>query len=163
MIDFNPLNNPDAFWQHLLMILGAIVLGYMIGHSTYTRKRKSLEKKLVKLSSDVESCLLQKQPLQETIFSHAHLSDVPTKDDLKILEGIGPDLEELLNSEGIYTFSQLGATPPAFLMNILQESGSKYDLHTPRTWPQQAALAHTGKWDDLKNLQDELHKGRYNA
>ena len=29
----------------------------------------------------------------------------------------------------------------------------------PKTWPQQAALAADGKWDELKVLQDELMGG----
>ena len=32
-------------------------------------------------------------------------------DDLKIIEGIGPKIEELLNNEGIYKYAQLAATP----------------------------------------------------
>lgn len=33
-------------------------------------------------------------------------------------------------------------------------------MHDPTTWPDQAALARDGKWDELKKWQDELNKGK---
>ena len=43
---------------------------------------------------------------------------------------------------------------------MLQEAGSRFQMHDPTTWPAQAALARDGKWDELKNWQDELNKGK---
>ena len=46
------------------------------------------------------------------------------------------------------------------LKDILTEAGPRYNSHNPSTWPQQAALAAAGKWDELQVLQDELNGGR---
>jgi hypothetical protein len=164
MIDLNPLNNPDALWQHLLMIFGAAVIGYIIGYISAENKRRLLQKKLHRISTDLDSCLLEKQPFaHNTIHTTASSATLRVKDDLKIIEGIGPVLEELLNSEGIYNFSQLGKTPPDQLVDILRKDGSKFQMHDPRSWPQQAALAQNGMWNELEELQKELNKGRFES
>lgn len=82
------------------------------------------------------------------------------KDDLKVVEGIGPKIEELCHNAGIYTFEQLADTSADRLKEILDAAGSRFQIHNPTTWPQQAALARDGKWDELKKWQDELNKGR---
>jgi hypothetical protein len=49
MFDLNPLADPDALWQHLVMITGAIILGYMIGHVTEKPTILYLENELAEL------------------------------------------------------------------------------------------------------------------
>lgn len=82
------------------------------------------------------------------------------KDDLKIVEGIGPKIEELCHTAGIYTFAELADTSVEKLRTILEQAGSRFQMHDPTTWPAQAELARDGKWDELKQWQDELNKGR---
>ncbi len=81
-------------------------------------------------------------------------------DDLKIIEGIGPKIAELLVAAGISTFVKLAETDVAKLREILEAAGSKFATHDPATWPQQATLAAEGKMDALKVLQDQLQGGR---
>jgi len=83
-----------------------------------------------------------------------------TKDDLKKIEGIGPKIERLLNDAGIYTWRQLADSNVDHLKEILQAAGDRYKIHDPATWPQQADLAAQGKWEELKQLQDDLIGGR---
>ncbi len=86
---------------------------------------------------------------------------VPTKkDDLKIVEGIGPKIEELFNNAGIYTFAELADTSAEKMKAILDAAGPRFQIHNPATWADQAALARDGKWDELKKWQDELYKGK---
>ncbi|WP_367914206.1 hypothetical protein [Leadbetterella sp. DM7] len=82
------------------------------------------------------------------------------KDDLKIVEGIGPKIEELFNQAGIYSFDDLANTEADRLKAILDGGGSRFQMHDPTTWPQQGALARDGKWEELKKWQEELNKGR---
>lgn len=84
----------------------------------------------------------------------------PKKDDLKVVEGIGPKIEELCNNAGIFTFAQLADTASSSIKEILTAAGSRFQMHDPTTWPEQAAMARDGKWDELKKWQDELNKGR---
>lgn len=81
-------------------------------------------------------------------------------DDLKIVEGIGPKIAELLNKEGITTWKQLSETAPDTIKGILNAAGPNFQIHDPGTWPEQARLADEGKWDDLKKYQDELSAGK---
>lgn len=81
-------------------------------------------------------------------------------DDLKIVEGIGPKIAELLNNAGITTWQGLSETAVDRLSEILDAAGPAYQIHDPGTWPQQAGLAARGEWDALKKLQDELTAGK---
>ncbi len=80
-------------------------------------------------------------------------------EDLKIVEGIGPKIEEILQGVGIKTWDQLAKTSPAQLSSILLTAGSRYKSHNPSTWPKQARMAADGQWDELKAWQDELDGG----
>ncbi|WP_340067116.1 50S ribosomal protein L21 [Ascidiimonas aurantiaca] len=80
-------------------------------------------------------------------------------DDLKKIEGIGPKIAELLAAAGIDTYAKLADTSVEKLKEVLTEAGSRYASKVPDTWPQQAALASAGKWDELAKLQDELKGG----
>lgn len=82
------------------------------------------------------------------------------KDDLKVVEGIGPKIEGLCNAAGIYSFSDLAKASADTLKGILNDAGSRFQMHDPTTWPAQSAMARDGKWDELKVWQDELNKGR---
>ncbi|MCB0589584.1 MAG: hypothetical protein KDD06_30145 [Phaeodactylibacter sp.] len=82
------------------------------------------------------------------------------QDDLKIVEGIGPKIEQLLRDAGINTWRDLAAASVERLKEILAEAGERYRLAVPDTWPKQALLAADGKWDELKELQDRLDGGR---
>jgi len=81
-------------------------------------------------------------------------------DDLKIVEGIGPKIEELLHNTGIKTWKALSDASSDSLREILDAAGSDYQIHDPGTWAQQAGLADQGKWDELKKWQDELDAGK---
>jgi predicted flap endonuclease-1-like 5' DNA nuclease len=84
------------------------------------------------------------------------------ENDLKIVEGIGPKIEELFKSSGILTWKALGKTSVDRCNKILYKAGERYRVHNPGTWPKQAKLAYEGKWQKLKNLQDKLDKGKEN-
>ncbi|GIV31475.1 MAG: hypothetical protein KatS3mg029_0826 [Saprospiraceae bacterium] len=79
---------------------------------------------------------------------------------MKKIEGIGPKIASILNEAGINTFAELAATDPEKIREILVAQGSRYQMHDPSTWPQQAALAAEGKWDELKAYQETLKGGR---
>lgn len=81
-------------------------------------------------------------------------------DDLKIVEGIGPKIEELLHKAGIKTWQKLSETSADRLKEILDAAGPNFQIHDPSTWPKQAGLAAAGKWEELKKWQDELSGGK---
>lgn len=89
-----------------------------------------------------------------------HGKKLPKKDDLKIIEGIGPKISQLLVDGGIQTWAQLGVSDPARLKKLLEAAGPKFRMHNPETWPAQAKLADDGAWQKLEEYQDDLDGGR---
>lgn len=80
--------------------------------------------------------------------------------DLKIVEGIGPKIEELMHAAGITTWAELAAADLDKLNAILDEAGPRYRIHDPGTWAKQAQLANDGAWDELQAYQDHLKGGK---
>lgn len=81
-------------------------------------------------------------------------------DDLKKVEGIGPKIAGLLNEAGIVTFADLAKAPIKKLKKVLEDAGSRFRMHDPKTWSAQAKLAAKGDWDKLKTWQGELKGGK---
>ena len=82
------------------------------------------------------------------------------QDDLKMVEGIGPKIEGLLNAGGIVTWNDLAEAPVEKVQAILDEAGPRYRMHQPKTWAKQARMADEGKWEELETYQDWLDGGR---
>ena len=83
-----------------------------------------------------------------------------TSDDLTKIEGIGKKIAALLVAENIVTFKDLSKVSVKKLKGILEVAGSKFQLHDPASWPNQAKLAAAGKWEELEALQKELIGGK---
>lgn len=171
MFDLNPLENPDAIWQHALMLLVSLGLGYMIGFIYGNDKVRGLKIRLTKLDKDLEICQnlkfggkkhegsLPDLASEDTSSNFRTTITKPENNDLKIIEGIGPKIEILLHEAGIYTFTQLKDTDPDQISDILERAGSSFQTHDTTTWPRQAELAAGEKWEELRLWQEELKKG----
>jgi len=81
-------------------------------------------------------------------------------DDLTKIEGIGKKVTALLKENNILSFKDLGKSSIKKLQQILDEGGSKFNLHNPASWPKQAKLAAADKWEELEALQKELIGGK---
>jgi len=81
-------------------------------------------------------------------------------DDLKKIEGIGPKIEELLHNADIKSFADLAAADVNTLKEILNNAGSRYQMHDPSSWPMQSDMAAKGEWDKLKEWQDNAKGGK---
>lgn len=81
-------------------------------------------------------------------------------DDLSVVEGIGPKISELCRGIGIETWRQLADTDVATLQSMLDAAGSRFQVHRPASWPDQARLLAEGRWTEFKQLIDDLGGGR---
>ena len=93
----------------------------------------------------------------------AQLAELKTEaepDDLTRIEGIGPKIQELLYAARIFTFLMLSRTSVEKLKEILEGGGERFQMHDPKTWPEQAQLAADGQWEKLDEWQDLLRGGR---
>ena len=77
-------------------------------------------------------------------------------DDLTKIEGIGPQIAEVLRTAGVDTYRKLSETESEKIAEIIQDVPGN---HNPGTWPEQAALAADGQWEELDRRQQELRGG----
>jgi len=85
---------------------------------------------------------------------------LPKKNDLRVIEGIGPKISQLFHDAGIMTWDEMADADTERLNQILEDAGPRFRMHVPDTWPAQAKLAAAGQWQELEELQDRLDGGR---
>ncbi len=130
MFDMNPLNLPDAQLQHVIMLVVAGVLGFIIGYVSRQSTIRQLEGELSSTERAVDDCYRTKVVVntgddEETIvlnrirarageidFNRIGLASASAADDLKIIVGVGPFLEKKLHAIGINTFRQIARFTP---------------------------------------------------
>lgn len=168
----------------LLTGLISAYLGYLLGKSGKKSSKKddndSLEKELRKCKKRNDELEVDLSNLRNTSsasksnFVSETVSELPfdaslafatlgkkvKQDDLKIVEGIGPKIEELFHGAGIKTWKALGSISVEKCQQILDAAGERYVIHNPGTWPQQSQMAYEGKWSELKAWQDSLDGGK---
>lgn len=84
----------------------------------------------------------------------------PTKsDDLTKIEGIGPKAAEAIVNAGIKTYVELSKAEADKIKEILTKASSRMAHLDPTSWPKQAKMAAEGKWDELKEWQDNAKGG----
>jgi large subunit ribosomal protein L21 len=81
------------------------------------------------------------------------------KDNLEIIEGIGPKIAKVLVDGGISTFALLAAAKADDVTAMLKASGGRFSLANPASWAEQAALLRDGKMAEFKALTDALVGG----
>jgi predicted flap endonuclease-1-like 5' DNA nuclease len=80
-------------------------------------------------------------------------------DDLTIIEGIGPKIDDLFHANGVVSFAQLARLSVPEMFEILERGGPHFQLANPGSWARQAVLASENRWAELKRLQEELILG----
>ena len=128
--------NTSLAWL-LWVALGFFVLMVLIGWWTSRNKGKQVEAPVA-----------------------AHAGPMPEKsaDDLKVLEGIGPKVANILNDAGINSFTDLANADAAEVDKVLDANGLQ--MMDSEGWIEQAKLAAAGDMEGLAKLQDELKGGR---
>ena len=173
------------FWIVLIIVAVTIgVVGYLLGKRSgmlstdSTSLIKKLEIENAKLKSDLEAC--NKRIASEEIVKPktpvASLNKVPSfdakaaktamgkkieKDDLKIVEGIGPKIQELFHNFDIKTWKALSEISANRCQEVLNSGGKRYRIHDPASWPMQAKMAHEGHWEQLAEWQEKHRAGKF--
>jgi predicted flap endonuclease-1-like 5' DNA nuclease len=137
----NFANHSEIIDNHLLEILIIISVSFLFGYL------------LNKKNSEVKNFP------QKNIVPNTVKPNLSTKDDLKVVEGIGPAIEKLLNKEGIHTYWQLAETDFNKLNDILIKAGPLFVNHGEKTWAEQATLLRDGKMEEFQILTKSLIGG----
>ncbi len=80
-------------------------------------------------------------------------------ENLQAIEGIGPQIEELLKNAGIRNWEGLADANIEQLKAILESADESFQGIDPSSWPDQARLAKNGEWAVLQEYQNELSGG----
>jgi predicted flap endonuclease-1-like 5' DNA nuclease len=152
----------DAWpWVLLALVLG-LVLGWLTTWLYYRGQVAALERDLAECRRGTAVPLGSKPALNEYQLAEASrtLGKKVRLDDLRIVEGIGPKIERLMNRDGIRTWAELATAPLPRLERILKRAGRRYNMHDPGTWSRQASLLVEARWVEFKELTDRLVGGR---
>ncbi len=167
-INTTACDGSDLFWPWFIWLLGAFLLGLLLGWilkqlfgGSHDKDTTEYDAKIRGLESDLAACRKEKNSLVAGAAALAAVSkiDDSVKDDYTKIEGIGPKIKDLLNTDGLWSFKQLSQAPESRMQKVLDAAGPAYTVHNPKTWAEQAKMAHEGKWDELTKWQDELKGG----
>ena len=163
------------FWLLLGVLLGWLLnrwlckccckTSHSMADKSATHNQTNTPNKLVETAAPLAAVPVAAAPATKTLtvidIAAAKAAGFALKNanDLTIVEGIGPKINELFHSNGIKTFAELANASQAQMRTILDAGGSRFRIANPSTWAQQAALAAENKWAELKKLQDKLSGG----
>jgi small subunit ribosomal protein S2 len=125
-----------------------------------TKKAKPAPKKEEKTEAKKEEKAVEKKEEKaEKPAEPAKKEEAAKADDLTKVEGIGPKAAEAIVNSGIGTYAELAKADPEKIKEILTEASSNLAHLDPTSWPKQAKMAADGKWDELKEWQDNAKGG----
>ena len=170
-LQLNPVSKPEAILEIVFILAAAALLGYLLSLLLMGSQLRLLKRQIEQRQTDLRECkyLLIYEPsfedapiIRKPVTSNYVVSEpaLVNPDDLKVIEGVGPKIEEILNKNGISTYAELANTSPFRVSAILKSAGPRFQIHDPSTWPQQAALAKNGKWDELHDMKIKLISGK---
>jgi predicted flap endonuclease-1-like 5' DNA nuclease len=172
LLQLNPFSRPVAITEMLILLMAAALIGWLLARFITNRHIAALLQDIEETKSNLADCRSKQQDKRSystsvgiapnTLPVHTGTIRPATskRDNLKLIEGIGPKVEELMNNAHIFTFEQLSNSSPAQLLEILRKAGQNFQMHDPTTWPEQAYLAREGKWTELEILKGKLKGGR---
>ena len=150
----------------LLVGLICAILGYLLGKYLGKEENEVIDvdvwkNKVAKLETDLKACEAKNALIPfNASEAKAIFGKKIRENDLTIIEGIGPKIEELFNKQDIKTWKELSEISVQKCQQILDEGGERFKVHNPGTWPEQAKLAYQGNWKKLLEWQDELDGGK---
>jgi len=74
------------------------------------------------------------------------------QDDLTLIPGVGPNVEQLCHGIGIRTWYDLATTEASLLRTMLVDAGPRFSTHDPSLWPEMARLLSEGKWQEFRDM-----------
>ncbi|MGB5435898.1 MAG: hypothetical protein WBM98_08405 [Maribacter sp.] len=186
-MDFSTMNIWCWLIPLLVGVLCAI-FGYLLGKGNSTTIDNSADLKLLqdknaKLQADLDACkgkltagaamagvggavaaaaltTNEKAIPFDAAAAKAAMGKVIKKDDLKVVEGIGPKISGMFIDAGIKTWKALSETSVSDCQKVLDGGGDRYKIHDPASWPMQAKMCYENKWKELAKWQDEHDHGK---
>lgn len=144
-------NIVDASMEIFTILLWAFVLGMMLWWLLKPDTRREFTKSIWVWYSQKKKSKKKKQKEAKKEIK---------KDDILLIEWIGPKIALLLEENWIITFNDIVQADVLWLEEILNKAGGKFKSHNPTTWPDQARLARDDSWTELEEYQEILGKSK---
>ena len=168
------------------LLVGAIcaLLGYLLGKLLGGGNHDDCNDRIAKLEAELASCKASKAttPVSSSSTGSSGIASSFTattpvlvfnadaakavfgkkikENDLTVVEGVGPKIQELFHNHNVKTWKALSECSVEKCQEVLNSGGNRFKIHKPGTWPKQAKLAYEGKWAELLKWQDELDHGK---
>ncbi len=111
---------------------------------------KKVAKKVVAKKAPAKKTPAKKAPVKKTEVK-VELPKTDVKNDLKVIKGIGPKLEESLNKIGFTAYEQLAKITLKDLRVLLSDGGVNHKMYDLSGWKAQAKLAAKGDMEAVAN------------
>lgn len=105
------------------------------GKSNVAKAKKTVKAKATEASKKATA---QAQTAKKTVAKVKEEVKAAAKDDLKLIKGIGPKLEQIFNENGIVTFAQLAQASEAKIKSILEKAGPVFKNVNFTNWVKEA-------------------------
>ena len=92
----------------------------------------------------------------ETRLPDVGLGQPVVQDDLTVIPGIGPNVEQLCHGIGIRTWYDLATTEASLLRTMLVDAGPRFSTHDPSLWPEMARLLSEGRWQEFRDMSQAV-------
>ena len=122
---------------YLSLILIIVAEGHSL-YNSYGKNKRMKQNYDSKVDSINESGDVEKINSKLTISKKNNAKKSLKKDNLTLIEGVGPVIQDIMYKEKISTFKQLSNTPAYKIKEILDNNDLQ--AHSPKTWPKQAEL-----------------------
>lgn len=158
-IDFVIPSNDDA-GKSIEVIMGEVTAAVAEGLAE-RKADKQGDKEVAKEETKTEAPAPKKEVVAEKA-APAPKKEAPKAaeaDDLTKIEGVGPKAAEALAAAGLATYAALAKADADAMKNILTEASPRLAHLDPGSWAKQAQMATDGKWDELKEWQDNAKGG----
>lgn len=143
-----------ASFEILIMLVWAFVLWFFC--AWLVKPSKHYTKKIV---TPAEASYVMKKT-QKAVVVPTPAKTPESSDDFKLIEWIGPRIENHLHKHGVISFQDIVKEDVEGLEVILLEWWPRLSMHSPVTWWDQAKLASEKKWKELEEYQEILNAGR---
>jgi hypothetical protein len=139
--------------------LAAFLLGVLIGwmlRSVTARRQLARARQTA-----VETNAVPAAPAADTAPTPILTADIPDAlgDDLKVIPGIGANVEELCHGIGIRTWSNLSVTEVSLLRTMLADAGPRFRAVDPSAWPELAGLLADGRMEEFERRAAAVQSG----
>lgn len=113
--------------------------------------KKAPAKKATPKKASAKKPVAKKPAVKKAVAKKVEVAKTDIKNDLKVIKGIGPKLEETLNTVGLTAYEQLAKMTLKDMTSVLTQAGVNAKMYDLSGWKAQAKLAVKGDMEAVAN------------